>query len=266
MPPKLRILISNDDGIHARGLSVLENLARQITDDLWVVAPESEQSAASHALTLRRPLRLKSWGKQRYSVDGTPTDCVFMGVRHLLHDCKPDLILSGINHGMNLGEDVIYSGTVAAAMEGAILGIPSIAFSLQARADDDAFLWETPRSCLVDIVQKLWPLFQGTPESLLYNVNFPAVAPDEVAGIRACRQGHRVAGTSLVAAQDPRGRPLHWIGWHVSHDCAIAGSDLNAIADRFVTVSPLHYDLTHLRALARLEETFPNQDMKPIDV
>ncbi|WP_343564839.1 5'/3'-nucleotidase SurE [Kiloniella sp. b19] len=259
--PELRILISNDDGIHSGGIALLEELARQITDDVWVVAPDVEQSAASHALTLRKPLRFKSHGNQRYSVDGTPTDSVLMGVKHLLRDRKPDLILSGINHGMNLGEDVIYSGTVAAAMEGAILGIPSIAFSLRMRESDEAYFWDTPRAYLVDVVRKLWqgvlsPDCATKPESLLYNVNFPSVPASEVAGIKACCQGHRVSGTALVDAEDPHGRPLHWIGQYISHDCAIDGSDLNAIADRFVTVSPLQFDLTQYRALEQLEGLF----------
>src|SRR5713226_7750389 len=169
---RCRILISNDDGIDSPGLRVLERIARDLAEDVWVVAPELEQSGASHSLTTRRPLRLKEVGWQRYSVDGTPTDCVLLAVKRLLRDHPPDLVLSGINGGSNVGEDLTYSGTVAAAMEATLLGIPAIALSQEYRDDTD-ILWPTSEAFAPEVIRRL--LRQPWPDSTLYNINFPAV-------------------------------------------------------------------------------------------
>ncbi len=248
-----RILVTNDDGIHAPGLSALTRIARSLTDDVWVVAPETEQSATSHSLTLRRPLRTRKQGERRYSVDGTPTDCVLVAHRHILAERPPDIVLSGINHGANLGEDVTYSGTVAAAMEGAILGVRAFAFS-QLRQGDGKISWDTAEYFGPDIVRRAMAL--DWPADLLLNVNFPAAAPDAVAGVRPCRQGRRDEGTAITKGADPSGRPYLWIGNFLSDASSDPGTDLAAVVDNAIAITPLHLDLTHKPSLPKLEEIF----------
>src|SRR4029077_20938838 len=172
---KCRILISNDDGIGSPGIKVLEKVARELSNDVWVVAPEQEQSGASHSLTTRRPLRLHEVGTQRFMVDGTPTDCVLLAVKRLLRDRPPDLVLSGINGGSNVGEDLTYSGTVAAAMEATLLGIPAMALS-QDYPDGSPIPWDTGKAFGAEVVRRL--LKQEWPANTLINVNFPGVPPD----------------------------------------------------------------------------------------
>jgi len=184
----MRILISNDDGINAPGIKVLEKAARELSDDIWVVAPETEQSATSHSLTLHRPLSIRQISRRRFAVNGTPTDSTFLAFNNILRDHKPDLVLSGVNRGTNIGEDVTYSGTVAAAMEGTLLGAPSIAFS-QEYQNGQRLKWITARHWVPIVVNKL--LDAGWPDGVLINVNFPDVSPDKVKGIRVCRQGDR---------------------------------------------------------------------------
>ncbi|WP_299376169.1 5'/3'-nucleotidase SurE [uncultured Kiloniella sp.] len=251
-----RILLSNDDGIHAKGLSVLEEISRQLSDDVWVVAPESEQSASSHSLTLRRPLRERKLDDKRYSIDGTPTDCVLMAMKYLMADKVPDIVLSGVNVGANLGEDVIYSGTVAAAMEGAILGARSIALSLRPDDKDESlFHWDTVTRFAPEVITKLatW----DEPGNLLFNVNFPGIPADKVKGIKVCAQGHRDEGTTVVEGNDPSGRPYLWVGQFVSHHTSIPNADLTAIAEGYITVTPLKYDLTDKGLLSKMETLFP---------
>jgi len=248
-----RILVTNDDGIHAPGLAVLESIARELSDDVWVVAPESEQSATSHSLTLRRPLRSRKFADQRYSIDGTPTDCVLVAIKKLLKDKPADIVLSGINHGANLGEDVTYSGTVAAAMEAALLGTRAIAFS-QVRTRDEKISWEVPKRFAADIIRSLSTI-DWTPE-LLINVNFPAVRPEDVKGIRTCRQGRRTLGTELVDGVDPSGRPYVWVGQFLSHSSLNTKSDLTAIEEGAISVTPLHLDLTHSQSMQTLTDLF----------
>ncbi len=248
-----RILVTNDDGIHAPGLSALTRIARSLTDDVWVVAPETEQSATSHSLTLRRPLRARRLDEQRYSVDGTPTDCVLVAHRHIMVERPADLVLSGINHGANLGEDVTYSGTVAAAMEAALLGVRAIAFS-QLRQDDGKISWDTAERFGPDIVRRAMTL--DWPADLLLNVNFPAVGPDEVSGLRACRQGRRDEGTTITQGADPSGRPYLWVGNFLSDASSEKGTDLAAVVDNAIAITPLHLDLTHKGTLPKLEDIF----------
>lgn len=238
----MRLLLSNDDGILARGLECLERAAKPL-GDVWVVAPDREQSATSHSLTLHHPLRPVQLGAQRWQVDGTPTDCVMLAIEALLPD-RPDFVLSGINHGPNMGEDVLYSGTVAAAMEGLALGVPSIAVSFAGRvlrADD---------TLLADHVDNLTRLFKhitslpSFPADTLLNVNIPAIAASEVKGVRLTRLGRRVFSDSLTPMKDPWGREIFWIGggsvaWSGSDD-----SDFRAVKDGFISVTPLHLDLT----------------------
>jgi 5'-nucleotidase len=250
---KARVLVTNDDGIHAPGLKVLEKLAKTLSDDVWVVAPETEQSATSHSLTLRRPLRERRLGPKRFSVDGTPTDCVLIAKHQIMADCQPDLVLSGINDGGNLGEDVTYSGTVAAAMEAALLGIRAIAFSQQ-RQPDGSVRWKVAEKHLPDIVRRLADIEWA--RDLLVNVNFPAVAPDDVTGIFVCRQGRRDQGTSVTEGEDPSGRRYVWIGGYQVDDSSDTDTDLAVTAKGGISVTPLHLDLTHAATMKRMKGVF----------
>lgn len=252
----MRILLTNDDGVHAPGLKVLETIARTLSDDIWIVAPSEEQSGAGHSLTLTRPLRIRKHGEKHYSVTGTPTDAVMMAVTHLMKDNLPDLVLSGVNRGANLAEDVTYSGTVSAAMEGAISGIRSIALSqVYARQG----MGDTvPFACAQAWGEKVLRPLLTVPHDprMLVNVNFPAVDPDRVKGIRIVRQGFHTPGrTRAVEGVDPRGFRYYWFALG-SSDSAPEGSDLEAIRADYITVTPLHYDLTHEGSLGPLAEAF----------
>jgi 5'-nucleotidase len=247
-----RILVSNDDGIHAHGLSVLERIARQISDDVWVVAPEIEQSGASHSLTMHRPLRLKAIGEKRFTVDGTPTDCVLLAVNHLMRDRRPTLMLSGINHGQNLGEDVTYSGTIAAAMEATLLGVPAVAMSL--RLEDDKPCWETPERFGADIVRRA--LSRPLPPHVLINVNFPNRPSDAVTGVQVVRHGNSKIGDELEERTDPRGRRYFWIGPARSAADVAPETDLHVVLAGGIAVTPLFLDLTHYACLEGLKGAF----------
>jgi 5'-nucleotidase len=248
-----RILVTNDDGILAPGIKALERIAKSLSKDVWVVAPETEQSATSHALTLRRPLRTRKHGPRRFAVDGTPTDCVLVAHHHILRDRAPDLVLSGINHGTNLGEDVTYSGTVAAAMEAAILGVPAVAFS-QMRPREGRIDWRSAEHFAPIILRRLAKLHW--PRDLLFNVNFPPLPPEQVVGLRACRQGRRDEGTTISEGADPSGRPYLWLGNFLSDASSEPGTDLAAIAEGAVGITPLHMDLTHKATLKKLAGVF----------
>ena len=248
-----RVLITNDDGIHAPGLKVLEKLAKALSDDVWVVAPETEQSATSHSLTLRRPLRERRLGPKRFSVDGTPTDCVLVAHHQILGDRKPDIVLSGINDGGNLGEDVTYSGTVAATMEAALLGYRAVAFSQQRQADGTV-RWKVAQQFLPDIVRRLAAM--EWTKDLLINVNFPSVAPEAVTGIVVCRQGRRDQGTTVTEGADPSGRRFVWIGGYQVDDSSDTDTDLAVTALGGISVTPLHLDLTHRETMKRMERVF----------
>ncbi len=232
------ILLTNDDGIHAPGLAALaESLAG--LGRLITVAPDREQSAASHALTLRRPLRILPEGPDRYSVDGTPTDCVVAAFNGLL-DERPDLVISGMNHGPNMGDDVTYSGTVSAAFEGAILGVPSLAVSL---ATFDAHDYETAYAVIPWIVNAV--VHHGLPERALLNVNVPSIPLETHRGIRITHLGHRVYQDVLEVRTDPRGKDYYWIGGDKPTWKHEEGSDFTAINDGFTSITPLSLDLTH---------------------
>jgi len=251
---RARVLISNDDGIHAPGLKLLEKIIRKLAREVWVVAPEAEQSAAGHSLTLRRPLRIRKLSPRRFAIDGTPTDCVLLGVNQVMDGNPPDLMLSGINRGGNLGEDVTYSGTVAAAMEGTLLGIPSIAFSLV--TDDRAQAkWGTPEHWAADVVTRLCRTER--PANVLINVNFPDVPARAVSGIEVTRQGRRKIGGALAQGTDPRGDPYFWIGVQRTEDRYAMGTDLEAVSRGAIAVTPLGLDLTHGRTLKNLKGVFP---------
>lgn len=246
----MRILIANDDGINAPGIKVLERAARTLSDDIWVVAPETEQSATSHSLTLHRPLSIRRISRRRFAVNGTPTDSVYLAFNKILAGRKPDLVLSGVNRGSNIGEDVTYSGTVAAAMEGTLLGSPAIAFS-QIYQDGHRIKWITAERWVPAVVKKL--LDVGWPDSVLINVNFPDLAHDKVNGIRVCRQGLEEVSDALEERIDPRGRTYYWIGQAKrDRSSGKAGTDLRAVNDGYISVTPLHLDLTHGRSMKPL--------------
>src|SRR5215469_6693975 len=203
----MRILVTNDDGIHADGLEICEKIARSLSDDVWVIAPEYDQSGVAHSLTLNDPLRLRQVAEQRFAVRGTPTDCVIMGARHLLNGTGPDLILSGVNRGRNAGEDVIYSGTVAGAVEGTVIGVPSLALSqAYAARQGRAPFWETSLRYAPDIIRRV--MAQGIPHDVLINVNFPDCPPGEVKGIAVAAQGRRrQERLHIDQRKDGRGNP-----------------------------------------------------------
>ena len=252
----MRILLTNDDGVHAPGLKALQEIAAQLSDDIWIVAPAEEQSGAGHSLTLTRPVRIRKHGDKHFSVLGTPTDSVMMAVGHIMKDSPPDLILSGVNRGANLAEDVTYSGTVSAAMEGAIAGVRSIALSQVYRLEKagDSVSFDTARSWGASVIRKLMEA-PHTPKTLI-NVNFPPIASHDVKGVRVTRQGfHDLNRTRIIEGLDPRGYPYYWFGLGLS-DSAPPDSDLAAIAEDYIAVTPLHYDLTHDRSLSTLNALF----------
>ena len=247
---KARILVSNDDGIHAPGLKVLEKVARALSDDVWVVAPESDNSGASHSFTVRRPLQVHRLAPQRFAVSGTPTDCALLGINHLMGDGRrPDLVLSGVNRGANQGEDVIYSGTVAVAMEAAMFDIPAIAMS-QIRHGDH-LPWQTAATHAETVIRRLVSV--TWPRGVLMNVNFPCVAPDEVKGLEIGAQGRRISNLQVMPAKDPFGRDVLWIGDFPNDDTDRTDTDLALTAAGKIAVTPLHFDLTHKATARRLE-------------
>lgn len=243
----LRILVTNDDGIHAPGLKVLEKIARKLSRDVWVVAPEEEQSGSAHSLSLANPLRVRKLAQKRHAVRGTPSDCVLMAVRHIMKDAEPDLVLSGINRGQNIADDVTYSGTIAAAMEGTQLGIPSIALSQAFGFSGQTNVkWKTAEEFAPDILKKL--VAAGWPEEILININFPDVVPGSVTGIEVTRQGKR--DQSLVRVEeriDARNNPYYWLGFERILSNPPQGTDLRAIYEGRISITPLHMDLTHQR-------------------
>lgn len=252
----MRILLTNDDGIHAPGLKVLEEIARQFSDDIWICAPSEEQSGAGHSLTLNRPVRLHQHGERRFAISGTPTDSVMMALRTVMPDA-PDLILSGVNRGANLADDITYSGTVSAAIEGALAGVRSIAFSQvyarEGMGDD------VPFGAALEWGPKVLEKLIDAPmaERTLINVNFPAIAADAVKGIRVVRQGfHDYKRGTIVEGRDPRGYRYFWFGLDQIEHTLDHGTDLEAIEDGFVAVTPLQLDLTHYSTIGILADRF----------
>ncbi|MCB9759048.1 MAG: 5'/3'-nucleotidase SurE [Alphaproteobacteria bacterium] len=248
----MRILISNDDGIHAYGLDPLAEALAPL-GEVWIVAPEREQSTQSHALTLHKPLRVRERDARRFAVSGTPADCVYMAVLHLMPE-PPGLVVSGINRGGNLGNDVLYSGTVAAAMEACLFGLPAIAASLEVdwrvRARDHH--WDTAASIVASLARDV--LAHGLPRRTLLNLNVPDVPASQLKGIRATRMGIRHYENEVTERLDQRGQPYFWIGGtHVEFE-AIAGTDGPAVEAGYASVTPLQADLTHPGALERLRD------------
>jgi 5'-nucleotidase len=242
----VRILLTNDDGINAPGLASLEKIARALTDDVWICAPEYEQSGASRALTLSDPIRVRKLDARRFAVEGTPTDCVMMAVQQLIDGPAPDLVLSGVNRGQNLAEDVTLSGTVAGAIEGMAHGIRSIALSQTMNFFHDEVVahWETAEHFGPGIVQRL--LEVGWPADVIMNVNFPAVAPEAVTEVEVTRQGFRDGLLrNMEKRTDLRGRDYYWMGFSAKASEPTEGTDLKAVYSGRISVTPLHIDLTH---------------------
>ena len=240
----MRILLTNDDGIHAKGLELLEEMAREIADEVWIVAPESDQSGLAHSLTLNEPLRLRKISDKRFALKGTPTDCVIMGVRELMSE-PPDLILSGINIGQNIGDDITYSGTVAAAMEGTLLGIKSIALSQAYDWADGqrAINWDTTTSHCPELIRKIIAL--DVPKKTLINVNFPNCSPDKVEGIEVTRQGSFDHGLFMEKRLDGRSYPYYWLRFGREVPKQRDGSDIVALMENRISITPVHLDWTH---------------------
>ncbi len=252
----MRILLTNDDGIHAPGLAIAEKIAREISDDIFVIAPETEQSGVAHSLSLNDPLRLREISKRHYALKGTPTDCVIMGVRKLL-DRPPDLVLSGVNCGQNVAEDVTYSGTIAAAMEGTILGIPSIALSqvYDFFAGRQTIHWSCAEAHAVGVLRKL--LAAGIPPNVLINVNFPNCLPHEVEGVAVTMQGRRSNDLMRIEdRKDGRGNPYHWISFQRGNFTPGPGTDLEALEQNKITVTPLKLDFTDHPTVTSLASVF----------
>jgi len=239
----VRILVTNDDGIHADGLSVCEAIARSLSDDVWTVAPESDQSGVAHSLSLNDPLRLRDVGPQRFAVLGTPTDCVIMALKHILPS-PPNLIISGVNRGQNVAEDVTYSGTVAAAMEGTILGVPSIALSqAYGPGGRENIHWDCARQHAPDLVRKVLDI--GIEPGTLININFPNCPPQDVAGTRVTTQGQRDANFLRIEARaDGRMIPYYWIGFQRGQYELGHGTDLEALSEKHISLTPLRLNLT----------------------
>lgn len=252
----MRILLTNDDGVRARGMGVLREIALQLSDDVWVVAPESEQSAASRGVSLHNPVQCKKLEDKVYAVTGTPTDSVILGLRDVLADNPPDLILSGVNRGQNMAEDVTFSGTVAGALQGMQMGVPSIALSLAKGFQGVHSLpWETVIEHGPDLVKRL--LAAGWPKNVVLNVNFPDRAPDDVAGVQITRQGHRDFNmTGIDERKHPRGGKYFWLTYGGARSNPAQGTDLRAIYDGFISITPLHVDLTHKQTLDALSGQF----------
>jgi 5'-nucleotidase len=236
----MRILVTNDDGVRSPGIRALAESLSQIAE-VWIVAPDRERSAASHSISLHLPLRISKVDERVYATDGTPADCVYLAVNHLMKDCRPDSIASGINHGPNLGDDVTYSGTVAAAFEGTMMGIPSVAFSLCGRGRKDA---ELPASAAFARSMMKGLFAHRMRPGVLLNVNIPVGSDGKT--YRVTRQGKRAYGVEVIEREDPRGRKYYWIGGdELAHD-NLPGSDANAVYDEgIISVTPLHMNLTH---------------------
>ncbi|HEX2529179.1 MAG TPA: 5'/3'-nucleotidase SurE [Geminicoccus sp.] len=242
-------MVTNDDGYAAAGIRALTKIAKSLSDDVWVVAPETNQSGVGHGLTIRRPLRAREIGEQAFAVDGTPTDCVMLGLHNLVKDKPVDLVLSGINHGSNLADDITYSGTVAAAMEATLCRVKAIAFSAlteHRRVPN----WAVAERFAPDLIRQL--LTAGWPAEVLVNVNFPDLPIDEVKGVKVASQGTRKIGDAIVERVDPRGEAYYWIGDTKNEAEPGEGTDLEVISKGFISVTPIHLDMTHAASMSAM--------------
>ncbi len=239
--------MSNDDGFRSEGIIALSEALRPL-GTVYVVAPDRERSAAGHSLTLSHPLRVEKVGHRIYAVDGTPTDCVNLAVNGILRKKKIDILVSGINKGGNMGDDITYSGTVSAAMEGTLLGIPSVAVSLVSR---NRFRFDTAADFAAKVTRKV--LSRKLPKDTLLNVNLPNVQKSEIRGVKITRQGKRIYGEAVVEKRDPRGRKYFWIGGDTLQTQDIPGSDLEAVEQNYISITPIHLDLTNYMSLQTLK-------------
>jgi 5'-nucleotidase len=250
----MKILLTNDDSIHAEGFAVLRRIAAALSDDVWVCAPETEQSGASRGITLSDPLRVRRVSEREWAVTGTPTDCVVLGVNDLMPS-KPDLILSGVNRGQNIAEDVTFSGTVAGALQGMALGVPSIALSQAIRKfhDDETALYDTAEHFAPGVIEKL--LETGWPQGVVININFPDLPHAEVTEVEVTRQGSReLAHMHAERRTDLRGRHYYWMGFKGQASTPERGTDVCAVAEGRISVTPLHIDMTHLASVHDLKQ------------
>jgi 5'-nucleotidase len=246
----MRILLTNDDGIHAEGLAALERIAARLSDDVWICAPDTERSGASRALTLAEPLRVRQLDARRFSTTGTPTDCVMLGIRELVEGKAPDLVLSGVNRGANLAEDVTMSGTVAGAIEAMAMGVPGIALS-QSGFYDGAKDYASSEYFAPGIIRRLVEV--GWPADVVINLNFPSLPLDEIKEVEVTRQGFRDAHVRMVEKRtDLRGRDYYWVGFRQERSQPAPGTDLRALYDGKISVTPLHIDLTHRESVHKL--------------
>lgn len=253
-----RVLIVNDDGIDAPGIKLLEEVARSISDDVWVVAPDEERSGAGHSMSISHPIRVLQRDERHFSIKGSPTDCVLLAIHEFMEGKKPDLLLSGVNRGPNLAEDITYSGTASAAMEGAMLGIPSIALS-QIITYQSEIHWATARQYAPGVIAKLMTL--NWTSGLFVNVNFPNCPPEEVKGIIATRQGLRPEGAFRpVRRVDERYVPYYWIKIDFPNGGHEEGNDLQAALDNYVSVTPLHIEMTAAAMIPRISDLFDAGD------
>ena len=249
----MRILLTNDDGIHARGLRALRTIAETLSDDVWTVAPETDQSGQARSLTLSQPLRVREVAERTFAVNGTPTDCVIMGVRSIVSDV--DLVLSGVNQGTNIGDSVFYSGTVAGAMEGAFLGIPSVAISQAYRPDGSrAVQWETSERHAPAILRAL--VEDGFEAGGPVNINFPDCAPDDLLGSKVVRQGRFEHALHVEERRDGRNLPYNWLTFKGRESADQPEADIGALRARYAAITPLKLDLTHDDELHRLAAAF----------
>nr|WP_321984326.1 5'/3'-nucleotidase SurE [uncultured Lichenicoccus sp.] len=247
-----RVLLTNDDGIAAPGLAVLEQVAATLAREVWVVAPAHDQSGTSHSLSLHAPLRIETLGERRFSVQGTPADCVVLGVRHLMRDAAPDMILSGVNRGANLGVETVFSGTVGAAMTGLLLGVPSIALS-QAFEDRDAVPWPTAAALAGPAIRRLGGL--AWSGSACLNVNFPACAPHEAGPLTVTRQGEGLLdGIEILSRADPRTLDYHWLQISRRTRQDAVDSETAALDSRAISVTPLRFERTDDAVLELLRD------------
>lgn len=249
-----RILITNDDGIDGDGIRLLEKVALQMSDDVWVIAPEDERSGAGHSMSISHPIRIRQRDERHFAIRGTPTDCALLGIHELIPGKRPDIILSGINRGPNLAEDITYSGTCSAAMEGAVLGIPAIALSQIIRYKSEIH-WTTSEKFAAPVLERL--IAMDWQPGQFVNVNFPDCPPDEVTGMRVTTLGMRPEGAFRpVGRIDERHVPYWWIKINFPDGGNVPGNDLQAAIDKQVSITPLRLDMTDHAALAKLQDLF----------
>ncbi|MDB5523864.1 MAG: surE [Rhizobium sp.] len=250
----MRILLTNDDGIHAEGLAVLERIARTLTEDVWIVAPETDQSGLAHSLSLSEPLRLRQISEKHFALRGTPTDCVIMGVKEVMAEMKPDLVLSGVNSGANMADDVTYSGTIAGAIEGTLQGIKSFALSQAANYLDGerSVPWQVAEQYAPELLKKLMAV--DMPNWSFMNINFPNCQPEDVQGIAVTAQGKLDFGMNVEKRKDGRGLPYYWLKFDSRKGDFREGTDIHALRDGKISVTPLKLDLTDYTLLERIQQ------------